>query len=194
MRTTAQAFVAILSLTLGVAPCGAFTALEVKQASDQRAWENVQGAGQPCDSSKTPDLTCALQAISLASQQCSADAKFFQRQRSGLSTLSLVLILISAGFTGVGASSTIANAKIYSTLGGTTGIGAATTSINSDVSSDQSSLTQISTDIGKLTTLASTYNPADSSSAAKILLEAPTIAADCDAAAATSSAASKKST
>jgi hypothetical protein len=193
VKINTYALVAMLSFALAVTPCGAttMTALAVKQQSDKQGWAQLMQSGEPCDASKAPDAMCALAAITLASGQCAADARFFQRQRSGLSNLSLALILVSAAFTGVGASSTIANAKIYSTLGGTTGIGAATTTLNSDVSSDQSSLTAITTSIGKLETLGSAYNSSDANAITKILLQAPAIAAECAAAAATSSNAAK---
>jgi hypothetical protein len=188
MRPFVYVLVGALSLQLAATPCFAVTAFAAKQQKDQNDWNTLMAAGQPCDSAKTPDTACAAAAIALASQQCSKDASFFQRQKIGYSRFSLFLILLSAGFTGVGASSTIANAKIYSTLGGTTGIGAATTAVNSDATADQTSLTAIATAIGKLEALGSNY---DGTSASKVLLQAPAIAAECDAAAGTSPAASK---
>jgi hypothetical protein len=55
------------------------------------------------------------------------------------------MILASAGFTAVGASTTIANARLFSTLGGTTGLGAITTTINANSSADAAGLTAVNT-------------------------------------------------
>jgi hypothetical protein len=162
----------------------AMTLIMKKDQGDQQAWQNL--ANGLC--SGTIGTACAAAAVQLASQQCSASASLFQRQKVGYSRFSLFLILLSAGFTGVGASATIANAKIYSTLGGTTGIGAATTAVNSDATADQTSLSAISTAIGKLEALGSNYASGD---AEKVYLQAPAIAAECNAAAGTSPAASK---
>jgi hypothetical protein len=190
MRVFVCAIVAALFLQFVATPCLAVTAFVAKQQKDSNDWQKLISSGEPCDSSKTLGSGCAAAAIALASQQCSTDSRFFQRQKIGYSRFSLFLILLSAGFTGVGASSTIANAKIYSTLGGTTGIGAATTAVNSDATADQNSLSAISTAIGKLEALGSSYD-GTANGAAKVLLQAPAIASECDAAAGTSPAASK---
>jgi hypothetical protein len=55
------------------------------------------------------------------------------------------MILASAGFTAVGASTTIANARLFSTLGGTTGLGSITTTINANSSADAAGLTAVNT-------------------------------------------------
>jgi hypothetical protein len=104
VKINTYALVAMLSFALAVTPCGAttMTALAVKQQSDKQGWAQLMQSGEPCDASKAPDAMCALAAITLASEQCAADARFFQRQRSGLSNLSLALILVSAAFTGGG--------------------------------------------------------------------------------------------
>jgi hypothetical protein len=186
MKNIVYVVVGIFALQLAAMPCGAaVTAFVMKQRNDQSAWNTLTSGA--CSTIGTP---CAVAAIALASQQCSADAKFFQRQKVGYSRFSLFLILLSAGFTGVGASSTIANAKIFSTLGGTTGIGAATTAVNSDATADQTSLSAITTAIGKLEALGSSYDGSNAA-AAKILLQAPAIVSECDTAAGTSPNAAK---
>jgi hypothetical protein len=188
MKIAIYLLIGVLSFQLTITPCeAAMTALAIKQQKDNSAWDQLLSG--TCSTMGTP---CAVAAIALASEQCSADAKFFQRQKSGFSTFSLVLILLSAAFTGVGASSTIANAKIYSTLGGTTGIGAATTAVNSDAAGDQTSLNAINTAIGKLEAFGSSYDGTNAA-VAKILLQAPAIVSECDTAAATSPSASKTS-
>lgn len=122
-----------------------------------------------------------------AAAQCSADAKFFRTQATGWQHLGLALILISAASTAVGTSATIANAKIWSTLGGTTGLGAATTAVNSDISGDQTGLSAVNSALAALTKLV-TQSPAPAPLA--IYQAAPLYAAQCDAAANTSSSSS----
>jgi hypothetical protein len=177
---------AVLSLSMiqvTTPSLAAMTVIMKKNQGDQQAWQTLNAS---C--SGTIGTSCAAAAVQLASQQCSSAAALFQRQKIGYSRFSLFLILLSAGFTGVGASTTIANSKIYSTLGGTTGIGAATTAVNSDATADQNSLTAIGTAISKLEALGSSYV---TSNAEKVYLQAPAIAAECNAAAGTSPAASK---
>jgi hypothetical protein len=150
---------------------------------NQAAWKSFATTNGPLCNPVTD--ACAAAAVATAAQQCSADATFFKHKVSKFQNLGLWLVLLSAAFTGVGASSTIANAKVYSTLGGTTGIGAATTQVNSDISSDQTALNGINSALSALEKLV-TQSPAPTPLA--IYESAPLYAAQCDAAASTSTA------
>jgi hypothetical protein len=176
MKIKSLCLVGLLSFQLVTMPCYARTAMAVKQTGDSNAWNELMTG--ICSSTGAP---CVVAAVALASQQCSADARFFQRQSFGYSRFSLFLILLSAGFTGVGASTTIANAKIYSTLGGTTGMGAATTAVNSDVTGNQNSISAINTALGKIQALGATYDGTTTTSV-KILAQLPAYVGECDAA------------
>jgi hypothetical protein len=77
--------------------------------------------------------------------ECSASAKFFKKDTRVWNIISFSMVLASAAFTAVGASSTLANAKIFSTLGGTTGLGAVTAAANTNVSADQGGLAALNT-------------------------------------------------
>ena len=87
---------------------------------------------------------------------CGASAKFFRKGSESWQWIGFALVIVSAASTAVGASTTVANAKIWSTLGGTTGLGAVTTNINSNVTSDQNALNAINTTLGNLNTAATT--------------------------------------
>jgi|SRR5579862_2376406 len=171
-------------LTASAANAAITAALTAQVTRNQAEWKQLPTQA-PC--SGTVDDACAAEAVRVAAAQCSADAKFFRTQTTGWQHLGLALILISAVSTAVGASATIANAKIWSTLGGTTGLGAATTAVNSDISGDQSGLNAITTALAALTKLVTT-TPAPKPLA--IYQAALLYAGQCDAAANTSSSAS----
>jgi hypothetical protein len=108
-----------------------------------------------CPSGQITDQ-CAAAAILMASNECSASAKWFKRDSRTWLYLNIGLLLASAIFTGVGASTTIANAKVWSTLGGTTGLGAVTSSVNANVSSDQAGVASVNATLASFITFATT--------------------------------------
>jgi hypothetical protein len=89
----------------------------------------------------------------MASNQCSASAKFLRKDAKSWQYLTFGLLLASAGFTGLGAAATIHGSttvpKVFSTLGGATGIGAVTSTVNANVTSDQSGLASINTTLNQ---------------------------------------------
>jgi hypothetical protein len=137
--------------------------------SSARGWLWVQS--QCTDT--TVSHQCAAAAIMMASNQCSASARFLRKDAKSWQYLSFGMLLASAGFTGAGAAATIAGSstvpKVFSTLGGATGIGAVTSSVNANVTSDQAGLTAISTILNQLITYVTT-------GAAKGAAAVPTIA------------------
>jgi hypothetical protein len=144
--------------------------------------------------------SCAQAAIVKTTTECGGSARFFQRSSTAWQITNLVLILSSAAFTAVGASTTIANAKIFSTLGGTTGLGATTTTINANASADQTGLASVNTTLANFLTFlktgavpgestqqgaaAAANTPPDNATIFKL---APVFAAQCEAAATGSS-------
>ena len=109
-------------------------------SSAQLGWAWIQAQ---CNGSISDQ--CAAAAVSMASNECSASAKFLKKDAKSWEYLNIGLLIAYATFTGIGASPTLANAKIWSTLGGTTGLGAVTSTVNSNVSSDQIGLISINT-------------------------------------------------
>lgn len=109
-------------------------------AKSNADWDNL--ALHQCSDPTTP--VCASTAIALASTQCMTAAKFFRKDKGGWKVAGLLFIITSAASTAVGASSTIATAKIWSTLGGTSALGAVTATVNANESDDQTSLASIS--------------------------------------------------
>ncbi len=152
---------------------------------------NADGWKKVEDQCTTINDACAQAAIVEVSTECGADAQLFTKDVKAWKWIGFALIGASAIFTGIGASATIANAKVYSTLGGTTGLGAFTTTINSNVTTDQGGVTAINTVLANFLTFVQTgganKGPADDTS---IFKSAPIFAAEC-AAAANASPASK---
>jgi L-cystine uptake protein TcyP (sodium:dicarboxylate symporter family) len=150
--------------------------------SNQDAWHQIN---QQCS---TVNDACAQAAIEEASIECSVAAKFFKRDTKVWQVLGFALVIASAGFTGVGASATLANAKIFSTLGGTTGLGAVTSTVQSNVSSDQTGISSVNTTLSNLLTYVQKGGPNGAApSDADIYRSAPIYAAQCAAAATGSS-------
>jgi len=111
-------------------------------ANNKAAWQALNTG--VCDGATTSDA-CAQASIVLAATECGGSARFFQRANTTWQVVNLLMILASAGFTAVGASTTIASARLFATLGGTTGLGAITTTINANASGDVAGLTVVNT-------------------------------------------------
>jgi len=140
---------------------------------------------------------CAEAAIEQTASECGGSARFFQRSSTTWQVVNLLMIVASAGFTAVGASTTIANARLFSTLGGTTGLGAITTTINANSSADAAGLAAVNTALAnfliflKSGIVPGTVNPQPASANAApdnatIYKFAPVFAAQCEAAATSS--------
>jgi len=85
-----------------------------------------------------------------ASAECGDSAKFFKTGSETWKWIGFTLVIVSAASTAVGASATVANSKIWSTLGGTTGLGAVTTTVNSNVTADQNAVASVNTTLDSL--------------------------------------------
>jgi hypothetical protein len=133
--------------------------------SIQDGWTWV--ATKPCAQASPGNVTdqCAAAALLMASNVCSASAKFLKKDSQMWKIISVSMLVASAAFTGIGASTTLANAKIWSTLGGTTGLGAVTSSVNANVTNDQTGLASINTTLGNLITYVTTGGKAQTASA-----------------------------
>jgi len=168
------------------------------QTNNEKVWSAVTTICDAVDLTG-PALTAANQncinaAIFAANGECSASAKYFKRDTKKWQVFSIVLTLASAGFTGVGASATLANAKIYSTLGGTMGLGSLPATLNANANSDQAGLATVTSVLTKLQTIAmSTGTPPVNPTPEQIYTQARNLGAQCSAAA-TSSPASGSST
>lgn len=109
--------------------------------------DNSQGwqwVSQQCTATPVT-IQCAAAAVQEASLECGDAARFFKKGSSTWQWIGFSLILASAASTAVGASTTLANTKVWSTLGGTTGLGAVTTTINSNATGDQNAVASIYT-------------------------------------------------
>lgn len=144
--------------------------------TNQTAWAGILSN---CDENVTS--ACAQAAILQTTAQCSAGAQFFKKSARKWQWINLTLILASAGFTAVGASS-LANAKVFGVLGGTTGLGAATTAVNASASGDQNGITAVNKTLQDFLTFVhkggQNGNAPDSKT---IYMEAPIYAAECAA-------------
>jgi hypothetical protein len=135
--------------------------------------------------------TCGTAAVFAASNECEASAKYFRKSAKGWTIATIALTGLSAVSTAVGASATIANAKIWSTLGGTTGLGAVSTTINSASTTDQSGLATVNGTLAKLQVFAlGTCTPATPPTGPTLFTQARLYGAECAAAANSSSASS----
>lgn len=152
-------------------------------------WSQVLASCQPVDHE------CALAAVYAASNECEASAKFFKKDTRKWQITTIVLTGLSAILTGIGASTTITNAKIYSTMGGTTGLGAVSTTINSVSNTDQGGLTAVNSALTKLQTFVlGTGTPPTPPSDDAIFTQARLYGAQCAAAATASPANNTPST
>jgi hypothetical protein len=106
-------------------------------------WDGLNGQCKYDNGSKDMTFECANAAIVLAGRQCVSSGRFFQKAGTWWQVAEFGMLIASAGFTGVGASATIANAKVFSTLGGSTGLGAVTSTIKSNSSGDQAGLSNV---------------------------------------------------
>jgi hypothetical protein len=104
-----------------------------------------------------PDtVECAQAAVLEASTECGDSAKFFKTGSETWKWIGFTLVIVSAASTAVGASTTIANSKVWSTLGGTTGLGAVTTTVNSNVTADQNAVAAVNATLDNLNTAVTT--------------------------------------
>lgn len=128
-------------------------------------------------------VQCAQAAVLESSTECGDAAKFFRKGSETWQWIGFALVIVSAASTAVGASATVSNAKIWSTLGGTTGLGAVTTNVNSNVTADQNALNSVNSTLDNLNTAVTT----DGTDYNKIYLTAAIYANKCAAIANSSS-------
>jgi hypothetical protein len=132
----------------------------------------------------TVDAACANAAVFAASAECEDSAKFFRKGTKGWQIFSIVLTLTSASFTGVGASTTLSNAKVFSTLGGSTGLAAVVPTLNANATGDQTGMTTVASTIAKLQAYAlGTGSPPTPPTAAALFQQARLYGATCASAA-----------
>jgi hypothetical protein len=195
----------ILSIVLIASP-GVFAQSATKAPRNKREfvakshaeWTALNFTG-PCGDASSAGVisnACAEAAIVQTASECGGSARFFERSSRTWQVVNLLMILASAGFTAVGASTTIANARTFATLGGTTGLGAVTTTINANSSADAAGLTAVNTTLAnfliflKSGVVPGAIAPQPASSAAPdnaaIYKFAPVFAAQCEAAATSS--------
>jgi hypothetical protein len=116
--------------------------------NNEKVWAGILGQ---CG---TVTHACANAAVFAATAECEDSATFFRKSTKGWQIFSIGLTLASAGFTGVGASATLANAKIFSTLGGSTGLAAVVPTLNANATGDQAGMTTVASTLAKLQTYA----------------------------------------
>ncbi len=113
-------------------------------ANNNKVWSSLLATCSDVDDA------CANAAIFAASSECEDSAKFFRKGTKGWQIFSISLTLASAAFTGVGASATLANAKVFSTLGGSTGLAALVPTLNANATGDQAGMVAVSTTLSSL--------------------------------------------
>ncbi len=105
-----------------------------------KAWKDLAEGDCKTDPAGS---ACVSKSIILVSSTCANSALFFQRGSKAWEITGFLFVIASAAFTGVGASATLAQAKVFSTLGGTTGLGAVTASIKANGSSDETAMASV---------------------------------------------------
>jgi hypothetical protein len=164
-----------------------YTSKAVMHAVNATGWQEVATV---CT---TVNPACSHAAIVEVSTECGADAQLFTKDSKKWQVAGFVLVVASAAFTGAGSAATIAGSttipKVFSTLGGTTGLGAVTTSANAVSTSDQGGITTLNT---VLTSFLKFVQTGGANNAAptdlQIYQSAPIYAAQCEAAASSSTA------
>jgi hypothetical protein len=147
-------------------------------ANNEQVWNNLLAECNPVNDA------CANAALFAASAECEDSSKYFRKGTKGWQILSIVLTLASASFTGVGASTTLTDAKIFSTLGGSTGLAAAVPTLNANAAGDQAGMTTVASTIAKLQAYAlGTGTPPKTPTAAALFQQARTYGAICATAA-----------
>lgn len=146
-------------------------------AANNAAWKKI--ANTDC---ATVNDACAHAAIVEASTECANAARSFRKDTKKWQWIGFGLLIVSAASTAVGASATIANAKVWSTLGGTTGLGAVSTTVTANQSTDQTGLNSVNATILKFQTFLQGSGGAVPTAQA-IYNQAPTYGAACTAAA-----------
>ena len=145
----------------------------------QQDWTNKVLNSTACTASTLDADKCKGLIAMQISVSCADFAQFYQNEASVWNVTTFALVLISAGFTGVGASATIASStklpKIFSTLGGTTGLGAVTSVTKANVTTDLSGIAAENALAVKLQTLLK--DPATDYKA--LLAQGPAIVLQC---------------
>ena len=122
-------------------------------AYSDAAWRSLNST---IECNPTVNAQCAREAYALAMSTCSASSMMFQRDTKAWQITEFAFVIASATFTGIGASTTISQAKVFSTLGGTTGLGAVTATVKADISGDQAGITAINANQEDLKTFITT--------------------------------------
>jgi hypothetical protein len=143
-------------------------------AKTQKAW--LKAVKAQCTN---VDAACAQAAIVQTEMVCAESGKFYSKGSTAWQWISFSLVIASAASTAVGASATVANAKIWSTLGGTTGLGAVTTNINANVTSDQNGLAAVEAAHQKFLALVTQEYEKATPNYALIYAVAPSYATEC---------------
>lgn len=92
-----------------------------------------------CEADASSDQ-CAAAAAWQVTELCNRSAELFKKDSTTWKWVGFSLLIASAAFTGVGASATLANAKVFSTLGATTGLGSVVTLTTSNQGAAQGGL------------------------------------------------------
>jgi hypothetical protein len=143
-------------------------------AKTQKAW--LKAVKKDCE---TVNAACAQAAIVQTEMVCAESGKFYSKGSTAWQWISFALIIASAASTAVGASATVSNAKIWSTLGGTTGLGAVTTNINANITSDQNGLAAVEAAHQKFLALVTQEYEKTTPNYALIYAVAPSYATEC---------------
>jgi hypothetical protein len=127
---------------------------------------------------------CAQASVAEVNLECTESSKFFKKGSNTWTWINFGLIISSSVFTGLGASTTLANAKVFSTLGGSTALGSVATTATTNSNTDQGGLLAINSTLDSflkfIQTGAKDGGPAD---ADLIYISAPIYAAKCTSAA-----------
>jgi hypothetical protein len=147
--------------------------------SSALGWQIVD---ESCDDPTT--VQCAQAAIAEVNLECTESSKFFRKGSTTWTWINFGMIVGSSVFTGLGASTTLTNAKVFSTLGASTALGSVATTAMTNSTADQGGLIAINSTLDSFLKFVQSGGdsgkPADN---ALVYKSAPIYAAKCTSAA-----------
>lgn len=148
--------------------------------SSSFGWQLVN---QVCSANPATD-TCAQASIAEVNLECTQSSQLFRKGSTTWTWINFGMVVASAAFTGVGASATIANAKVFSTLGASTALGSVATTATTNNAADQGGLLAINSTLDSFLKYIQTGANGQPAANQDIYKSAPIYAAKCTAAAA----------
>lgn len=131
----------LVAVLVALLPNEALAQAQYRAKLANKYGKNWSALDSDCKDSITDD--CAHRAIVQADTECAEAGKIYSKGSTLWTWVNFGLIAASAASTAVGASTTVANSKIWSTLGGTTALGAVSTTANANSETNENGLAAV---------------------------------------------------